>query len=218
MKLAEKIKQSKTIIKDLFEENKKVFVTCSFGKDSRVIVDLVMSVDPPANFVGIDTGYEFKETLDFADQLVQETGMNFKWIRPTPEEKEDIENSFGDEMIKDGKYKCCAMKKPAIKPVIEAHDSWVTGLRRDEAESRKDTEITEVEEDITKINPIVFWTKDDIWQYIKDRNLSYHPLYDQGYPSLGCQPCTKKSNTSEERFGRFHNTNDTTSECGLHTR
>jgi len=223
MRLEEKVEISLLIIKYAIEKYARIFAACSFGKDSRVIVDLGMQVKPDLKFIGIDTGYEFKETLSFAEQLLEETKMNFQWAKPSEKDRENIKKEYGGSFIKDSQYKCCAMKVPAIKPFLKTHDAWISGLRRDEAESRKNTKIIE-EGKIIKINPIAFWTKDDVWQYIKENNLIYHPLYNQGYSSLGCKPCTSKSEVfvagsqlkQSERSGRFINTDQEGKECGLH--
>ncbi|PIR93147.1 phosphoadenylyl-sulfate reductase [Candidatus Falkowbacteria bacterium CG10_big_fil_rev_8_21_14_0_10_43_10] len=219
MKLSEKIELSKIIMRYAVDKYSHIFAACSFGKDSRVIVDLAIQVKPELEFIGIDTGYEFPETLSFASQLVKETGMNFHWVRPSRKEAAKIDAAYGADFIKNDQYKCCAMKLPAIKPELKSHNAWISGLRRDEAVTRKDTAIIEESGSIVKINPIAFWAKDDVWQYIKENNLKYHPLYDQGYVSLGCQPCTKKTDAAAgeaERSGRFIMTNHQGKECGLH--
>ncbi len=224
MNLPQKIEISKIIIDQAITKYPRIFAACSFGKDSRVIVDLVMQVNPKFNFVGIDTGYEFPETLAYADTLTKETSMNFRWVCPTKEAKEKIDREYGDSFIKNDQYKCCEMKIPAIESVMGEYDAWITGLRRDETEFRKDIRIFEFGT-ITKVNPIAFWSKEDVWQYIKDNKLSYHPLYDQGYPSLGCKPCTTQGRMQDgggrqgkfERAGRFSGTANVGKECGLHT-
>ena len=215
MKVSEKCEISKLIIKYAVEKYPQLFASCSFGKDSRVIIDLAMQVEPNLQFIGIDTGYEFPETLSFAEQLVKDLKMNFKWVKPSEADKKKIDDDYGDSFIKNDKYKCCAMKVPAIKPVLVEYDAWISGLRRDETKHRQDIKIIEAGE-IVKINPIAFCTKQDVWQYIHEHKLNYHPLYDQGYSSLGCQPCTKRdSEGKSERAGRFSGT--TGEECGLHT-
>ncbi len=225
MTLQEKVDLSKTIIKLSAQAYPKLFVACSFGKDSRVLVDLAMQVNPVAQFIGIDTGYEFDETLKFADSLVNTLGMNFQWVKPSSDDKTRIDKEYGESFIKNDQYKCCEMKIPAINSILNKYDAWITGLRRDETEYRKNTPLVETGK-IVKINPIAFWTKDDVWQYIKENKLSYHPLYDKGYLSLGCKPCTTSGKTREgggrqgqfERAGRFGGTKNVGGECGLHTK
>ena len=216
--LEQKVELSKIIIEYVFLKYRNPFVSCSFGKDSRVIIDLAMKVNKSIKFIGIDTGYEFVETLDFAKMLVKKLGMNFLWVKPNDVDIRKIEEKYGDKIIIDNQYKCCAMKKPALQKIITQHDAWITGLRRDESVSRQDIPIIEETTEVIKINPIAFWTRDDVWNYIKKNNLDVHPLYQCGYTSLGCQPCTKKSINifSEERTGRFIGTDNIGQECGLH--
>jgi len=225
MTINEKADISKNIIRLAVQAYPRIFVACSFGKDSRVLIDLAMQVKPDIQFVGIDTGYEFPETLAFGDFLSKELNMNFKWVKPGAENIKTIDAYYGDSFIKDDQYKCCEMKIPAINSILTEYDAWITGLRRDETEYRKNTPLVEKGK-IAKINPIAFWTKDDVWQYIKEKKLRYHPLYDQGYLSLGCKPCTTSGKTREgggrqgqfERAGRFAGTGNAGGECGLHTK
>lgn len=223
MTIEEKVEISKLIFAYAIKNHPNIFATCSFGKDSRVIVDLAMQIKPDLQFIGIDTGYEFPETVAFAEQLVKETGMNFRWVKPKAEEIQQINQEYGSSFIKNGKYKCCQMKIPVIKALINQYGAWITGLRRDETKFRKNIKLIEQKE-IIKINPIAFWTQDDVWQYIREKRLNYHPLYDQGYASLGCQPCTIKIKTEssknlifkKERAGRFVGVDNQGEECGLH--
>jgi phosphoadenosine phosphosulfate reductase len=224
MTVDEKADISRTIIALAVRTYPRILVSCSFGKDSRVLVDLATSVAPAIEICGIDTGYEFKETLDFGNELAKKRDWNFRWLRPSAEDVTRINEHYGNSFIKDDQYKCCEMKIPAINNVLSRYDAWVTGLRRDETEFRKDTGIIE-EGRITKVNPIAFWTHDDVWSYIKQRGLEYHPLYDQGYLSLGCEPCTKRGARQSgggrqgkfERAGRFTGAANADKECGLHT-
>lgn len=224
MDLEQKAELSKIIIENAVTKYPRIFAACSFGKDSRVIVDLVTKVKPDFHFIGIDTGYEFPETLAFADRLVKETGMNFRWVGPSAAAKTRIDAEYGDSFIKDDQYKCCEMKIPAIESVMGEYDAWITGLRRDETEFRQNIRVFEFGK-IIKVNPLAFWTKEDVWQYIKANRLSYHPLYDRGYASLGCKPCTTEGKNQSgggrqgkfERAGRFSGTANVGKECGLHT-
>jgi phosphoadenosine phosphosulfate reductase len=218
MNLEEKVEISKLIIQHALDRYPRIFAACSFGKDSRVLVDLAIQIRPDLLFIGIDTGYEFDETLEFADALVRETRINFRWVRPAEEARNRIEAEYGDSMIRNNRYKCCEMKLPAIQPVLAEFDGWITALRRDENEHRKNTRLIE-DGKTAKVNPIAFWTREDVWNYIHGRRLSYHPLYDQGYPSLGCRPCTSTTALGEavsERNGRFGGTTHQGQECGLH--
>ncbi len=223
MTTEEKAEISKLIIEHALSKYPRVFAACSFGKDSRVVVDLAVQVRPDIEFIGIDTGYEFPETLAFADSLVNETSMNFRWVRPSDEDRARIDAEYGNDFIKNDQYKCCEMKLPAIERPMSEYDAWITGLRRDETEHRKNTRLIESGK-IAKVNPIAFWTKDDVWNYIKEHGLRYHPLYDEGYLSLGCKPCTTEGKVRSgggrqgqfERAGRFVGSTHAGQECGLH--
>ena len=214
MNLWEKVELSKLVIEHAIQKHPRLFVSCSFGKDSRVLADLVMQIKPDVEFIGIDTGYEFDQTLSFGEELVRETGMNFRWVRPPEEERKRIEAEFGDAIIKDDRYKCCEMKVPALKTVLPLFDAWITGLRRDENEFRQHAPLIDLSS-VVKVNAIAFWTKEDVWAYITEKGLRYHPLYDEGYASLGCRPCTSKQ-ANTERGGRFAGTSHQGQECGLH--
>ncbi len=225
MLLSQKVELSKLIIEFAITKYPKIFAAVSFGKDSRVLIDLILPLKKNFQFIFIDTGYEFPETLKFAKKLQAETKMNLKIIKPTKDDIKQINKEYKGKFIKDDQYKCCAMKIPAIERILPKYNAWITGLRRDETKYREGIKIIEKGK-IVKINPIAFWTKNDIWKYIKTNKLSYHPLYDKGYTSLGCQPCTTKGKIREgggrqgqfERAGRFVGTKNQSQECGLHTR
>ena len=214
MQLWEKVELSKLVMEKAIREHDRLFASCSFGKDSRVLVDLAMQVHPKLQFIGIDTGYEFPETLSFAEELIRDTGMNFRWVRPPEQERRTVEEAYGGLMVLDGRYKCCEMKTPAIAPVLREFDAWITGLRRDENDFRKETPVID-KGTVVKVNAIAFWTREDVWNYINEKRLKYHPLYDAGFASLGCKPCTSKGFGSE-RAGRFAGTDNQGWECGLH--
>lgn len=224
MNFQKKITQSETIIRKSLKTYQKIFIACSFGKDSRVVLDLVLKYKPDIKVYGIDTGYEFIETIKFAEMLTNKLQLNFTWTKPLKKEKEAIDKRFGKSMIVDGEYKCCAMKIPAIGKLLTTHNSWITGLRRDETLSRSDIQLVEKKNGIYKINPIAFWTNKEIWKYITDNNLDYHPLYNKGYSSLGCKPCTKSNCIQKgggtqgtfERAGRFTQVSNIQKECGIH--
>lgn len=220
MTIEEKADVSRTLIELALAQYPRSFISCSFGKDSRVLVEMAVAVKPDIEIIGLNTGYEFPETLAYAEQLVREKNLNFRWEPPTPDEIRAIDAAYGDSFVKDGQSKCCEMKIPTANRVMMQYDAWITGLRRDETEFRKNTGLIERGR-IVKVNPIAFWTQADVWEYIKSHNLSYHPLYDQGYLSLGCQPCTTSGarQVGGGRQGQFERAGrmGRGKECGLHT-
>ena len=204
MKVIEKEEISKILIEHVLNKFERIFVSCSFGKDSLVVADLASKIKKDVQFIGIDTGYEFSETLEYAQEMIEVMGMNFMWAKPSQEDIVRIDSDYGDNFEKNGQFKCCEMKLPAIEKHLQNYDAWITGLRRDETEDRKNMSLIEHGK-IAKINPIAFWTESDVWEYIKSKKLNYHPLYDQGYKSLGCKPCTTqgKEKAGGGRQGKF---------------
>src|SRR3990167_1974117 len=201
MTLEQKINLSKNIIEKAVSDHQRIFLSFSGGKDSTVMLDLIRTIKPDIKIVGIDTGYEFDETLEFTDKLMGLYGMEIEYLRPTKEQHMNlmllymgaIEGNDGKRELRnvvDGQWYCCAHEEPALKNFLARgeYDAWLTGLRSDETENRRLVGIYQKGKNgIQKINPIIFWTQEDVWEYIKLNKLEYHPKYDQGYKSLGCK-------------------------------
>lgn len=261
MTLEQKINLSRNIIEKAILDYPKIFFSFSGGKDSTVMLNLIHPIKPDIKIIGIDTGYEFPETIKFTDKLMKKYNTQIEYLKPTDEQHNEIGKSYSlneedkrkysdlnsdtnkdlstiygvenngykfpvlVDNIKNGQWYCCAHKEPALQNFLQRkeYDAWLTGLRADETENRKLIGIYQKGKNgIQKINPIIFWTKEDIWEYIKLNNLEYHPKYDEGYKSLGCKPCTeagfregKGMQSKFEDVGlsgeRINN-----SECGLH--
>ena len=244
MTLEQKINLSKNIIEHSISDHQRIFMSFSGGKDSMVLLDLVYQVKPDIKVVGIDTGYEFPETIKFTDKIVKKYKLNFEWLGPIGKQHSEIIHKYGgiakkfgvstpgasidrfyppEEEIRDGQWFCCAMKEPALQNFLnrKEYDAWITGLRADETENRRLTPIFQKGR-IAKVNPIIFWTLDDIWAYIKDNKLDYHSKYDEGYKSLGCQPCTEAGfRDGKANQGKFEDVGlsgerPDDAECGIH--
>jgi phosphoadenosine phosphosulfate reductase len=171
----------------------------------------------------IDTGLLFPETLETKRRLEDFFGINIESLVPdlTVEQQEDAQ---GPELWKSDPDLCCTIRKVLpLQAKLSELDCWITGLRRQQSETRAKTFIFEVYvfdatagRDILKLNPMANWSRDAVWNYIRDHRIPYNPLHDQGFRSIGCQPCTvKTSNGEDERAGRwtgFHKV-----ECGIHT-
>src|SRR3990167_10247479 len=240
MTLEQKINLSKNIIEKAVSEFQRIFFSFSGGKDSTVMLDLIHTIKPDIKIVGIDTGYEFDETLEFTDKLMGLYGTEIEYLRPTKEQHQEILRHYRStapgevgglldnkvsSFMKDGQWYCCAHKEPALKNFLARgeYDAWLTGLRSDENENRRLVGIYQKGKNgIQKINPIIFWTQEDVWEYIKLNKLEYHPKYDQGYKSLGCKPCTEaglregKGMQSKFEDVGLSGERANSSECGLH--
>ncbi|TDQ42725.1 phosphoadenylyl-sulfate reductase [Aureibacillus halotolerans] len=191
---------------------------CSFGAESMVMLDLITTVYPDAHVVFLDTGLHFKETYETIDAVKERfPSLNIKLKTPELSVAEQAEK-YGDELWKHQPNRCCYYRK--VKPLedtLSGATAWISGLRREQSPSRANTEVISKDERFqsVKVCPLVNWTWDDIWAHIKEEQLPYNRLHDEGYPSIGCAPCTTPSDDPHSRKGRWA-AFDTKSECGLH--
>jgi len=173
-----------------------------------VLIDLAVSVEPSIEVVFIDTGYHFPDTLETMEAVRRRYGLNLKIMTVPPHD---------EELWKVDPENCCsAIKVGQLDRALFGKEAWMSGLRRDEAPTRAAAPIVARDlRGLVKVNPIATWTDLDIQGYIKDHDVPVNPLIDQGYPSIGCWPCTKPVAEGEDpRSGRWVNSDKT--ECGLH--
>lgn len=196
----------------------KLILTTSFGIQSAVMLHLVTQTIPKIPVVFIDTGHLFPETYRFARDLTERLGLNLKKYRANMSAAEQ-EALFGRlwEHGTDGlaRYNLMNKVEPMDRAVRElGATAWLAGLRRDQASSRKEIQVVQVQNRITKIHPILDWSSRDVFQYLKEFDLPYHPLWEQGYVSVGDWHSTKKLEPGmAEEETRF---NGVKRECGLH--
>ena len=173
-----------------------------------VLIDLAVQVEPAIEVVFIDTGYHFPETLETMEAVRRRYGLNLRLMTVPPHD---------EELWKVDSENCCsAIKVGQLDRALFGKEAWMSGLRRDEAPTRAAAPIVARDlRGLVKVNPIATWTDLDIRGYIKDHDVPVNPLVDQGYPSIGCWPCTKPVADGEDpRSGRWVNSDKT--ECGLH--
>jgi phosphoadenosine phosphosulfate reductase len=186
----------------------------SFQKTSSVIVDIATRIEPNAHFFYLDTELLFPETYETRDRLASHFGIEFeRFVQDNPanlrERWEAGEWGEQDE--------CCATRKVAtMRRALDGTDCWVSGVRRVDSETRAGAPRFgwDIRFDRWKLNPLADWDNKRVWNYIKDHHVPYNPLHDQGYPSIGCMPCTSQPGESEDaRAGRWAGTDRT--ECGI---
>lgn len=185
---------------------------CSFQKEESVLLDELHRLDPSLSrvrVVTIDTGVLFPETLATWKAYEERFGVRI-----------EVEDAADHERPYTGPAEhCCSLGDPppkvaALERALAGADAWITGIRREQGETRAQTELVEVDHKrggIAKYNPLAFATEKDLWRRIHERDLPYHPLHDQGYSSIGCATCTLPGSGRE---GRWAGTDKT--ECGLH--
>lgn len=188
------------------------------GPEGCVIISMLAKIEPRVYVFNLDTGYQFPETLELRDRIAEKYGMEIDLQKPdlTTQEYEKLN---GGPVYASDSNRCCFDRKIAVLHRVAARfDAWATGVRRDQSPTRADTPIVKWDKKfgLVKISPLATWTKKDVWKRILDEGIPYNPLHDRGYPSIGCQPCTRPVQGDEdERAGRWSGTAKT--ECGLHT-
>jgi phosphoadenosine phosphosulfate reductase len=194
----------------------RLCLTCSWQKQSSVLVHMVSELGLDIDVVELDTHLFFRESYDTRELLVERYGLAL--IRPeipTIAEQHAREEPNLWERDPD---RCCHIRK--VEPLIRAlrpYDAWISGIRRDQAPSRANTRKVERSESygVWKVHPLAGWSEKDVWHYIVRNQIPYNPLHDAGYRSIGCIPCTRPTSPDEEeRAGRWAGSDKL--ECGLH--
>ncbi|KAF6243584.1 phosphoadenylyl-sulfate reductase [Nitrosopumilus sp. b1] len=196
----------------------------SFGAEDAAITDMMIKVNPEFRFFTLDTGRLPQATYDIMDDVRKKYGIKFEVLFPDTIEVQQMVREKGMNLFYDSvenRKLCCEIRKvhPTNK-MLQTLDGWITGLRRDQTSNRNEAKMFEIDtqhDDILKINPIINWTWDQVWDYIKENNVPYNKLLDKGYPSIGCEPCTRAIKDGEDlRAGRWWWENEGHKECGLH--
>jgi phosphoadenosine phosphosulfate reductase len=181
----------------------RLVLACSFQKEESVLIDMVTRVAPDARVFTIDTGVLFPETYAIWKQVEDRYGLKV----------EIYDASNADRPWTGGEHCCGAQKVAALEQALTDVDAWITGIRREQAPTRANAQHVERDEKrgIWKFNPLAEWTDKDVWNYISEHDLPYHPLHNQGYDSIGCAPCTLPGGGREGRWAGSDKV-----ECGIH--
>jgi phosphoadenosine phosphosulfate reductase len=190
-------------------------VACNMQE--ALTVSLAADARPGVPVVFLDTGYHFAETLGTRDAV--ESVYDIHLLNVTPEHTvAEQDELMGKDLFARDPNECCRLRKVLpLRKALSGYAAWVTGLRRVESPTRANAPVVSYDESfgLVKVNPIVGWTDDDVDDYIEKHGILVNPLVDDGYPSIGCAPCTRKPAPGEDpRSGRWAGRNKT--ECGLH--
>jgi phosphoadenosine phosphosulfate reductase len=195
----------------------KLTMATAFGPEGCVIMHMLAQIEPSTHVFNLNTGYQFKETLELRDRIEKRYGIAVEMKEHMPVEQ--YEALHGGPVYKTDTDKCCFDRKVSVlRQAAVGWSAWMTAIRRDQSADRANAAIVGWDKkfNLIKINPLANWTKSQVWQFITDHDVPYNPLHDQGYPSIGCWPCTRSVMFGEdERAGRWSGTAKT--ECGLHT-
>ena len=181
----------------------RLVMACSFQKEESVLIDMLMGIDPTARVFTIDTGVLFPETYETWRRIEDRYGLKIEVVDALPPNGTPGSAST-----------CCVARKvEALHRALEGTTAWITGIRREQSPTRADAEHVEwdVARGVWKFNPLAKWSDKEVWGYVHEHDLPYHPLHDRGYASIGCAPCTMPGNGREGRWAGQAKT-----ECGLH--
>lgn len=197
----------------------QVCLTCSFQAEDIIVLDLLRKQLPNIPVLFLETGYHFAETYEFRDRIAREWQLNLVNVIPRKTVQEQ-EAELGI-LYREEPTRCCQLRK--VEPLLEAlepFEIWFTGLRREQSPTRKNLQKIEqhrlpIGKTLVKVSPLADWTWGQVWEYTAAKGLSYLPQYDQGYLSIGCQPCTAiPDDPRNPRSGRWSGRK---LECGIHT-
>ncbi|OWS69293.1 phosphoadenosine phosphosulfate reductase [Polynucleobacter aenigmaticus] len=221
--LAEKIVTLKQRLLDITARFSDVRFATSLAAEDMAITDAIAQSKANIQFFTLATGRLHQETVDMAKTTEDHYGLAIQKVYPEDTDVQAFIDQYGMNGFYDGegpKKACCGARK--IKPLNAAllgADAWLTGQRRGQSTTRTELHFEELDDarGITKFNPLFDWTEADIWAYIKQENVPIHPLHLKGYPSIGCEPCTRQVKKGEDiRAGRWWWLQSDSKECGLH--
>ena len=208
---------------ELFKD--KIALASSLGAEDQVLTQMVTSINPETKIFTLDTGRLFPDTYDLIDRTARKYKKSVEVYFPKSDAVQEMVNEKGInlffESVENRKLCCQVRKIEPLKRAFEGLDAWICGLRAEQSVTRQGLQIVEWDENnkLVKINPLANWTEQQVWDYISENKIPYNPLHDKGYPSIGCQPCTRPVEPGDDiRAGRWWWENPDTKECGLHKR
>jgi len=205
----------------------KLALACSFQAEGSVLIDMMHRLaGSDFRIFTLDTGRLNQETYDCMDAIRARYGVSVEVYFPDAIRVQDMVRAHGLNLFYNSielRKLCCHVRKvEPLNRALKDLNAWMTGLRREQAVTRADVRKVELDKDhgnIVKINPLAEWSYEQVWNYIKENNVPFNRLHKQGYPSIGCAPCTRSVTPGEElRAGRWWWESPETKECGLHMR
>ncbi len=202
----------------------RMAISAAGGLDGMVLIDMASRIQPGVRVFTLDTGRLPAETFALFEEVRERYGIQVEFEFPDRLEVERLVKQDGPNLMYksvDLRVACCEVRKVGpLKRKLATLDAWVAGLRREQWRTRKNIAKVELDRDhggIVKVNPLADWTLDRVWAYVREHEVPYHELFDQGYASIGCEPCTRAVLPGEpERAGRWWWEGETDKECGIH--
>ncbi|MDP8973295.1 MAG: phosphoadenylyl-sulfate reductase [Actinomycetota bacterium] len=196
----------------------RLALSASFGgAEGMALIDMISKITDEVTVLTIDTGFLFKETIEFREQVMRRYRLPLEVLRPKFSVEEQVEK-YGERMRTCSPNLCCQVRKiEPLERALEGYDAWMTGIRREQTPQRADTRVLGWEEryGAVKVTPLASWSTEQVWGYVEENKVPVNPMLLQGYKSIGCEPQTRPVAPEEEaRAGRWSGTDKT--ECGLH--
>ncbi len=203
----------------------RIAFASSMGAEDQVITHMMAGIDSSSRIFTLDTGRVFPETYEVIERNNARYGLNIEIFFPEREQVEEMVNQKGVnlfyESIENRKLCCHIRKIVPLRRVLQGMDAWISGLRRSQAVTRKNLQPVEWDSTfgLLKINPLIDWSEEQVWDFINQNNIPYNKLHDQGFRSIGCQPCTRAIAPGDDvRAGRWWWETPEQKECGLHIK
>jgi phosphoadenosine phosphosulfate reductase len=197
----------------------RLTMATAFGAEGCCIIHILAEIEPRVRIFNLDTGYQFPETIELRERIRDRYGIAVEYVRADTAVPE-YEAAHGGPLYNRQPDQCCFDRKVVpLRRAVIGYDAWISAIRRDQTAHRSSAGVVEWDKKfgLVKVNPLVTWTKKDVWKFITDFNIPYNPLHDRGYPSIGCWPCTRMvAEGEDDRAGRWAGSSK--KECGLHLK
>ncbi len=212
------------VLRWAYDTYPRVVIVASFQAESSVLIDMASRIRPDVHVLTLDTGRLPQETHDMIDRVRERYAIDVQVVTPDAADLQEMVGRHGVNLFyrsPEGRRLCCDVRKSRpLARALHGYDAWVTGVRRQQAATRSTTSIVANDPEhpgLTRIAPLATWSKDQVWAYIRENDLPYHSLYERGYTSIGCEPCTRATTAGkDERADRWWWEHDEVKECSLH--
>lgn len=203
----------------------RIALSSSLSIEDQTLTDIIVTQDKNTRIFTLDTGRLFPETYQLIEKTNMTYGIKVEVFFPDYHEVQRMVREEGINLFYnsvESRHRCCQIRKlEPLKRAFQGLDVWICGLRREQSITRQDMQVVEWDEmhQLIKVNPLISWTEQQVWEYIKMHSVPYNKLHDRGYPSIGCEPCTRAVQPDEDvRSGRWWWESPDHRECGLHQR
>jgi phosphoadenosine phosphosulfate reductase len=195
----------------------RLTMATAFGAEGCCLIHMLAEIEPEVRIFNLETGYQFPETLELRERIKQRYGIEVEFVRPELTVAE-YEAEHGGPLYRIRPDQCCHDRKIVpLRRAVAGYEAWISAIRRDQTVHRAAAGVVQWDAkfDLVKVNPLLGWTKREVWAFVLEHEIPYNPLHDRGYPSIGCWPCTRPvGDGADEREGRWAGT--AKKECGLH--